>query len=400
MSRSISRRNLLTGALTAATVTALPGGSAGAYGDAEARRGPNGVNGCCLLPGAEFYVAIDNKGLWPNLTRLPGGELAAAVYNHPSHGYGSNSDVELWVSGDAGRTWALRSLISDHSDNPNAIRMNHAVGLNADGELVAIVSGYQEGQKLPMLPLQCCLSGDQGVTWKRHVLDVDRVPHGDVFLLPDGRLVCPMYTRTSEKPRRYRSSILFSDDGGRSWGDESCIAEGSEAHVIRCTSGVLLAAVRTPCLDRMDGVLPHGSGEMLFRSEDDGKTWSPGKPLSPQGQENAHLVELADGRILCSFTSRIPGLFGVVLRMSGDGGETWSCPVVLISMPGRDWHKTDCGYPSSVQLDDGTIVTAYYFGPKRPEWAAHGLPWHQRYHMGVARWDLSCWPEEDLPTRS
>ena len=394
MSRTIRRRDLLTSALTAATVTALPGASPGADPKGDARPGPNGVNGCCLMPGAEFYVAIDNKGLWPNLTKLPGGELAAAVYNHPSHGYGSNSDVELWVSADGGCTWAFRSRITDHPDNPNAIRMNHAVGLNADGELVAIVSGYQEGQKLPLLPLQCCLSSDQGATWKRHVLDVDRVPHGDVFLLPDGKLVCPMYTRTSQQPRRYRSSILFSGDGGRSWGEETSIADASETHVLRCTSGALLAAARTPCLDRMDGVLPHGSGELLFRSEDEGKTWSPGKPLSPQGQENAHLAELADGRLLCSFTSRIPGLFGVVLRMSEDGGETWSCPVVLISMPGRDWHKTDCGYPSSVQLDDGTIVTAYYFGPKRPEWAAHGLPWHQRYHMGVARWGLSCWPAE------
>jgi len=398
MSRSIRRRDLLASALTATAATALPADSILAYEDGQLRRGPSGVNGCCLLPGAEFYVAVDNKGLWPNLTKLPGGELAAAVYNHPSHGYGSNSDVELWTSADAGRSWALRSVISDHADNPNAIRMNHAVGLNADGELVALVSGYQERQRRPMLPLQCCTSGDGGVTWRRHLVDVDRVPHGDVVLLPDGRLLCPMYTRTSDEPRRYHCSVMCSRDGGRTWGDESKITEASESHVLRCTSGVLLAAARTPCLDRMDDVLPHGSGEMLFRSEDDGKTWSPGKPLSPQGQENAHLLELSDGRILCSFTSRIPGLFGVVMRISGDGGETWSCPVVLVSMPGRDWHKTDCGYPSSVELDDGTIVTAYYFGPKSPESPGHGLPWHQRYHMGVARWDLSCWPEEELGT--
>ena len=83
---------------------------------------------------------------------------------------------------------------------------------------------------------------------------------------------------------------------------------------------------------------------------------------------------------------------------SDDGGESWSAPFVLISMPGSDWHKTDCGYPSSVQLDDGTIVTAYYFGPKKPEWAAHGLPWHQRYHMGVARWRPPVAPGEFNPT--
>ena len=346
------------------------------------------------MPGAEFYVAIDNKGLWPNLTKLPNGELAAAIYNHPSHGYGSNSDVELWVSKDEGRSWAFRSQVTDHADNPNAIRMNHAVGLNAAGELVAIVSGYHERQRLPFLPLQLCISSDLGKTWDRSILDIDQVPFGDILLMPDGRLICSMYRRDSQQPKRRKSSIFFSQDGGRSWGGEVLVADTSETHIIRTEKGILLAAGRTGCLDSMDRVLPHGSGELLFRSEDDGKTWSPGKPLSPQGQENAHLLELKDGRLLCSFTSRIPGLFGVVLRMSEDGGERWSVPVVLISMPGRDWHKTDCGYPSSVQLNDGTIVTAYYFGPKKPEWAAYGLPWHQRYHMGTARWDLSCWPTD------
>jgi hypothetical protein len=270
--------------------------------------------------------------------------------------------------------------------------MNHAVGLNADGELVAIVSGYQQGQKLPFLPLQCCISRDQGTTWDRRILDVNYVPFGDIFPLPNGTLVCSMYARVSQQPRRRKCSIFYSEDGGRSWGNETYLADTSETHIIRLTNGALLAAGRTSCIDSMDRVLPHGSGQLLFKSEDDGKTWSEGKSVSPQGQENAHLLELKDGRILCSFTSRIPGLFGVVLRMSEDKGESWSCPVTLISMPARDWHKTDCGYPSSVQIDDGTIVTAYYFGPKKPEWASHGLPWHQRYHMGVARWDLSCWP--------
>ena len=394
MSHGMSRRELLTGALTATTAGLLCYRSSQAAEGNGMRPVQSGVNGCHLMPGAEFYVAIDNKGLWPNLTKLPGGELAAAVYNHPSHGYGTDSDVELWTSGDAGRSWSFRSQVTDHADNPNAIRMNHAVGLNAAGELVAIVSGYQEGQKLPFLPLQRCISRDKGATWDRAILDIDRVPFGDIFPLPDGRLVCPMYTGSREQPRRRRCSLWFSDDGGRSWHGETHLAETSETHVIRCRSGVWLAAGRTSCLDSMDRVLPHGSGEALFKSEDEGKTWSPGKPLSPQGQENAHLLELDDGRLLCSFTSRIPGLFGVVLRMSEDGGEKWTAPVVLISMPARDWHKTDCGYPSSVQLDDGTIVTAYYFGPKKPEWAAYGLPWHQRYHMGVARWDLACWPAD------
>jgi len=352
------------------------------------------LNGCNLLPGAEFYVAIDNKGLWPNLTLLPNGEIVAAVYNHPSHGMGSGSNVELWVSEDEGRMWDCRSTVSDLGDEPTGIRMNHAAGLNSRGELVVLVSGYHEGQRLPFLPTQVCVSADGGRTWDRGLLDDGAVPFGDIVGLPDGQLACPMYKTLSREPRVVDSSVYFSDDKGRTWGGKSYIAGASETHIIRCSDGVWLAAARTACSDRMDGVLPHGSGELLFRSTDEGRTWSEGKPLSPQGQENAHLLELHDGRLLCSFTSRIPGLFGVVMRLSEDSGETWSMPCVLMSIPARDWHRTDIGYPSAVQLPDGTIVTAYYAGPKRPGWANAGVPWHQRYHMGVARWDMGCWPGE------
>ena len=391
----MNRRCVLLGA-SAAAAAPLMFGKAFAAQTSNRPFTAQGLNGCQMLPGAQFYVGIDNKGLWPNLTKLPNGELSAAIYNHPSHGYGDNSDVELWISRDDGINWSFCSKVSNHPDEPEGIRMNHAVGLNADGHLVALVSGYHKGQKLPMLKLQRCISKDFGRTWDREVLDIDVVPHGDIFKLPDGRLVCPVYHKLSENPKRRRASVIFSKDGGDTWAEERVIADDvNEAHLIRRPDGSWLAVGRTSCRDRMDGALPHGSGEIFLRSNDEGKTWSDPKLVSPQGQENAHLLELKDGRLLCSFTSRIPGLFGVVQRMSSDGGDTWSMPVVLISCPARDWHKTDCGYPSSVQLDDDSIVTAYYFGPKKPEWAAHSLPWHQRYHMGVAKWDLSLWPDDD-----
>ena len=53
-------------------------------------------------------------------------------------------------------------------------------------------------------------------------------------------------------------------------------------------------------------------------------------------------------------------------------------PMVLVDFDDA-W---DGGYPASVQFEDGTIVTAYY---------ASGASFHNRYHMGVIRWN---WKEQ------
>ena len=133
-----------------------------------------------------------------------------------------------------------------------------------------------------------------------------------------------------------------------------------------------------------------GSGKIIvFRSTDEGATWDDGKQVSLPGQAPAHLAQLADGSILLSYGSRIPGLYGTLVRLSHDGGCSWSQARALITVPGG----VDCGYPASVQLADGTIVTACYFGPHSGD-LGNPPPWHCRHHMAVARWRRTCCPAE------
>jgi len=120
-----------------------------------------------------------------------------------------------------------------------------------------------------------------------------------------------------------------------------------------------------------------GASVRLFRSTDQGRTWTAGPHLSQPSQHPGHLLELADGRILLTYGSRIPRLRGVCGRVSDDGGENWSPPFMVVG----GLLEGDCGYPSSVQVEDGEIVTAYY---------ANCAPWHRRYHMGVVRWRLEA----------
>lgn len=47
---------------------------------------------------------------------------------------------------------------------------------------------------------------------------------------------------------------------------------------------------------------------------------------------------------------------GAFIRLSDDGGKTWS-KEITVGPESPDW---DCGYPSSVELSDGSILTVYY----------------------------------------
>ncbi len=63
---------------------------------------------------------------------------------------------------------------------------------------------------------------------------------------------------------------------------------------------------------------------------------------------------------------------GLCGRISTDKGTSWDAPIVLADLE----DTFDSGYPSSVQIQDGTIITAYY---------CKGVSTHMRYHMGVVR---------------
>ena len=143
-------------------------------------------------------------------------------------------------------------------------------------------------------------------------------------------------------------------------------ADYNETDLIFLGDGQWLAACRT----LTDGHLE------LFASQDDGRTWTQSGPLSLPRQHPAHMTHLADGRLLITYGLRNLGLHGVAARLSCDAGATWSSPQILVHLD----EPTDCGYPSSTQLADGTIVTAYY--SKRTNQ-------HERYHMGVVRWNAA-----------
>lgn len=330
----------------------------------------------------ERFIAIDDVCAWPNMTRLDDDELVVAIYNRPVHGrwYG---DVEVWGSDDGGERWSQRGTAAP--GEPPGNRMNVASGRAANGDLLVIASGWtpvlEPGAEDPQfdfrertaLDPRVCRSGDGGRSWQRsdtvEVPDVDQrwmIPFGDI-IQADGHLAVSFYSSPPDGGAN-TAWVVRSFDDGRSWGDASIIGahDYNETDLLRLPSGRWLAACRTMA----DGHLE------LFASDDAGRSWNRGGPVSLPGQHPPHLAQLADGRLLLTYGLRNKGLFGVAVRFSEDDGETWQAPKILVQLD----EPTDCGYPSSSQLQDGRIVTAYYTRQIRQ---------HNRYHMGIVRWSVT-----------
>jgi hypothetical protein len=76
----------------------------------------------------------------------------------------------------------------------------------------------------------------------------------------------------------------------------------------------------------------------------------------------ADLIQLADGRLMATYGIRQrshtePG--GIRACFSNDNGETWDIGSEIQIR--KDFLNMDVGYPESIQLYDGSLLTVYYY---------------------------------------
>ena len=334
---------------------------------------------------------------WPNLQLLADGKtLAAMIYNGASHGK-DPGDIECWLSHDGGLTWKLGGAVTQHE--PKTIRgSNCAAGLTSGGDLVVLTAGtlaeYKAG--IPAAPAKfrhrelgawLSRSPDGGRSWwvykdafpEMTPVGGPAIPFGNIQIAQNGDLCAAAYSVVGQwetfEGRKFCSFLYRSKDDGKTWGEPVVIGPGAnETTVVHLGRGRWLAAARNG-----PGT---GTGNYLNLcvSVDDGRTWKDRGPITGLQRIPGNFAKLHDGRLLFCYGERNSayGKRGVEAMISSDGGETWSKPVRLV-----DWNGLDGGYPSSVQRNDGQIVTAFYAS------AFAGDPAESRdnYHMGVIVWD-------------
>ena len=195
-------------------------------------------------------------------------------------------------------------------------------------------------------------STDGGITWSAPIPTIVNSPHGPAQL-KDGRLI---YVGKQLWTKEQKIGVAESTDDGQSWqwladlptrkGDS--FDDGyHELHAVEAAGGTMVAQIRN-----------HNSvneGETLqTESKDGGKTWSEPHSIGVWGLPS-HLLRLRDGRLLMTYGHRRPP-FGNQARMSEDHGKTWSEAYIISG----DGVRGDLGYPSTVELADGSFLTVWY----------------------------------------
>ena len=100
----------------------------------------------------------------------------------------------------------------------------------------------------------------------------------------------------------------------------------------------------------VEQVSGHGSDHRDADSEDGGRTWVNPRLFETRGSVPGEFIQAPDGRVAAIWLQRYPyELAEIRARISYNGGQTWG-GITYSLMHGH-------GYPSSVVLGDGTIVT-------------------------------------------
>ena len=125
-----------------------------------------------------------------------------------------------------------------------------------------------------------------------------------------------------------------------------------EPGIVSTKSGRIVTALRNHAPD---------NAIWVTYSDDDGKTWAPVRKTAMIGHP-ADLIQLSDGRLMATYGIRKGTPHGSERRsclLQQDNGETWDIRRELQLR--KDFLNWDVGYPESIQLADGGVLTVYYY---------------------------------------
>jgi len=322
---------------------------------------------------------------WPSVARDERGVLYAVASCFRAWHVCPMGKTAMFISYDNGETWTKPIVINDsyHDDRDAGILymgngrllvtwftdcpedLNEENNLNMMNTMVPeAIRGVTRGmlESYNYLPRDkakggsyVIISEDYGVTWCEPIRVPISAPHGP-SLCKDGSLIYlgkALYDENGNTTYNDGDICAYkSTDHGYTWERISTLSipEGlnigdfHEPHAIELSNGKIIGMLRS-----------HNGTPSLYQTEslDGGKTWSEIHQTGFYGYP-AHLLEHSSGAVVCVYGKRYAPC-GEYAAVSYDKGVTWE-DEYLVS-PSKNG---DMGYPASVELSDGSILTVYY----------------------------------------
>ncbi|MBR2927456.1 MAG: exo-alpha-sialidase [Clostridia bacterium] len=356
--------------------------------NAEIDLAPNPVT---VELGDGVTVDLDYHG-WPTLHKGLDGTLYAVSSVRKTH-HDLCSAIGMTQSSDGGKTWTPYRVIVD---TPLDDRDCSIIDLGGGHLMVwwfspdaagCLGENYRDWyfhrctaeQKEVLLKRLQSLEGDDalggsfvshsldgGKTWSKRMRVPVSSPHGPVLMNDGKTLLASGHYYFSERYdgqtwAKANIYAVISKDGGYTWEVLASLTRPKhmfggpcEPHILQLRDGTILLV----CRECGRGEDAGQNRTTIARSEDGGKTWSDFERVITANGGPPHLYQLSDGKVLLTYGCRIAPACGERCVVSEDGGKTWSNEMVL-SVAKQPYHN-DLGYPSSVQVEDGTILTLYY----------------------------------------
>lgn len=330
----------------------------------------------------ESKIICEEKGRyigWPTICRTQKGKLLVAFSGDRDQHVCPWGKSQIVSSEDEGKTWSAPVTINNSPlddrdtglvETPQGtlvLTWFTSVAYEKRPEYTRTAEKATPELRRQWLGYWTRRSTDGGVTWQDPVRMAGSAPHGGI-VLQDGRLMQVGKVNTGELGLVVETSI----DDAQSWQVISTVPippeeqykHYHEPHLAQKKDGSLVAMFRYQPEDKEQHFLRQSE------STDGGRTWTQTHSTGIWGYP-PHLLTLSDGRMLVTYGRRKEP-FGERACVSADGGAAWDTAHELTLCEGVN---SDLGYPSSVQLSDGSILTVYYQDPGDDKdtclWATH-----------------------------
>lgn len=322
---------------------------------------------------------------WPSIARDADGNLLMACSGNRIMHVCPFGKVLILKSKDEGKTWSCPMIAVDTPlDDRDAGILNVGGGRlivstfnntratqkkNAEGGkygsdtlrnlALAYLPTLSDAQEEKYLGSLMSISEDNGFSWGAPFKVPVTAPHGP-NLMKNGSLIYAGNPYPSRPAGSTHPISVYRSDNHRDFYKladipvcpEAPDVQYAEPHIIELPNGRLVLHIRMDELGKK-------YEERLFTisqsvSDDGGKTWSTPKITGSTGAP-PHLMTHSSGALISVYGRRTP-TYGIQVMISKDNADTWDKDYYIWDQG----QSADLGYPASVELDNGDILTVFY----------------------------------------